>query len=489
MQMLDYLRILSRRWLVIAVCAILGLAATVAVTVRATPQYASSITLYVSSTDRTQTASIAYEASLFAQQEVQSYASLLSSERVARELSRHLADGLTPRQVQGKITASVIPQTALLRATVTDVSRKRVRLIASALGPVFANVVDLLEQPATGGPSPVRVTVVDDAVTPTAPVSPRRLRNLVLGLLAGLMAGLAAAVLREITDMSVKSSEMLRDLTGGPLLASVGIQNKAQRHAIGEHRSPRTEAYRSLRTNLQFVDVDRPVKVLTVTSSIAGEGKSLTACNLALTLADAGKRVILVDGDLRRPQVGEYLGIKRQTGLTSILVGAARLDQALVTSKNRQLSVLPAGPIPPNPSELLGSARMLELVELLKQDADFVVIDSPPLLAVTDAAILAHISDGALLVVQHGLARRDQVGRAVEQLTAVDARLLGSILNKTPARGPEADSYFYSYQGYTPSLPGAQLLGAGSGVSETPGRRWRPVARRYSAARRESQEL
>jgi capsular exopolysaccharide synthesis family protein len=486
MQMLDYLRILSRRWLLFSGCALLGLAAAVAVTVRATPQYASSITLYVSSTDRTPTASTAYEASLLAQQEVQSYASLLGSERVARELADRLADGLTPLQVQGKITASVIPQTVLLRATVTDVSRTRAQLIASTLGPVFADVVDLLEQPTAGGPSPVRVTVVDDAAAPTVPVSPRPLRNLALGLVAGLLAGVGAAVLRETTDTSVKSSDMLRDLTGAPVLASVGVQDKAQRHAIREHRSPRSEAYRSLRTNLQFVDVDQPVKVLTVTSSIAGEGKSLTACNLALTLADAGRRVILVDGDLRCPRIGEYLGLRRHTGLTSILAGAARLDQALVTSKNRLLSVLPAGPIPPNPSELLGSARMLELVELLKQDADIVVIDSPPLLPVTDAAILAHISDGALLIVQHGLTRRDQVGRAVEQLTAGDARLLGSILNKTPARAPEADSY--SYYAYAPIPRAAQLVAAGSGAPQTPGKRWRSVGRRDSAAPQESQK-
>jgi len=486
MQLLDYLRILSRRWLLVAGCCVLGLAAAVAVTMRATPQYASSITLYVSSTDLTPTASTAYEASLLAQQEVQSYASLLGSQRVARELAGRLTGGLTPVQVQGKITASVIPQTVLLRATVTDVSRTRARLIASALGPVFADVVDLLERPTTGGPSPVRVTVVDDAVTPTSPVSPRPLRNLVLGLLAGLLAGVAAAVLREATDTSVKSSDALRDLTGGPVLASVGVQDKAQRHAVWEHRSPKSEAYRSLRTNLQFVDVDRPVKALTVTSSIAGEGKSLTACNLALTLADAGKRVILVDGDLRRPRIGEYLGLRRPAGLTSVLAGTAPLDQALVATKNRLLSVLPAGPVPPNPSELLGSARMLELVELLKQDSDIVVIDSPPLLPVTDAAILAQLSDGAILVAQHGTTRRDQVGRAIERLSAVDARLLGSILNKTPSHGPDADSY--SYHGYAPLLPGAHLVGARGLVAQTPEKLWRSLPRRHSAARRESRE-
>lgn len=472
---LDFLRILRRRWLLLLIGAVLGVGAALDAVLWATPVYAASTTLYVSSTDRSPTAATAYEASLLAQQQVQSYADLLGSERVARDLASRLSDGLTASELQTKISASVVPQTALLRATVSDTSSSRARQIATALGPVFAAVVDVLEQPPSGGPSPVRVTVVDGASAPTV-VSPRATRDIAFGLAVGLLIAGLAVVLRETADTSVKSAEMLRSLTGSPVLASVGTQDKAQRQATREHRSPHAESYRTLRTNLQFIDVDRPVTVLTVTSSIGAEGKSITACNLALTLADAGKRVVLIDGDLRRPRICEYLGFHSRSGLTSVLIGAAELDQATVESKHELLRILPAGPLPPNPSELLASARMADLIASLRQQADIVVIDSPPLLPVSDAAILAHLSDGAILVTHHGQTRREQVVRAVEQLRAVDARLLGSILNRVPSRGPDADPYL-AYGYYTAAGPVTQLPGLMNGAKQLPPEQWQVAAR------------
>jgi capsular exopolysaccharide synthesis family protein len=437
----DYLRILAKRWLLIATCAGLSVGAAAAVTLRSTPEYATSITLYVSTPNRPNDMASAYDASLFAQQQVQSYVDLLASQRVAAQLARQLADGLTPQQLQGKISASLIPQTALLQATVTDTSRHRALRIASALGPVFARVVSELERPTTGGPSPVRVTVVDDATLPGAPVSPRPDRNLLLGLLLGLLIGAAAAILRDTLDTSVTSEEQLRDLTGSPVLGVVGVQSKTVQQLMARgYQAPRAEAYRSLRTNLQFVHIDRPLKSVTITSALAGEGKSITACNLAFALTDSGRRVALIEGDLRRPSLRDYLGVKGSTGLTDVLVGAAELDEAMLSTRNPLLSVLPCGRVPPNPSELLGTARMHDLLTRIQQDVDIVLIDSPPLLPVSDAAILARISDGALLVTQHGRTRREHVARAAEYLRSVDAQLLGTVLNKAPAR---EDSYGY----------------------------------------------
>lgn len=471
MHTIDYLRTLARRWRILLAGALLGVGVAVDIVLWSTPMYAVTTTFYVSSTDHAPTAATAYEASLLAQQQVQSYATLLGSERVAQELATRLSDGLTAAQLQAKIGADVVPQTALLRASITDGSPTRAHQIATALGPVFASVVEGLEQPPDGGPSPVRVTVVDGASAPST-VSPRPLRDLLLGLTAGLLIAGLGAVLREAMDTSVKSVDTLRDLTGGPVLASVGTQDKAQRQLLREHRSPNTEAYRSLRTNLQFLDVDHPVRVLTVTSSVPGEGKSVTACNLALALADAGKRVVLVDGDLRCPQVCSYLGCTGRAGLTSVLIGAALLEEALIEGRNRLLRIMPSGPIPPNPSELLGSARMAELVERLKQDADIVVIDSPPLLPVTDAAILSNLSDGAILVVRHGQTRREQLARATDQLRAVEARLFGSVLNRVPSRGPDADPYL-AYGYYTASQPSAPLPGLTNGASLLGVEEWR----------------
>jgi capsular exopolysaccharide synthesis family protein len=209
-----------------------------------------------------------------------------------------------------------------------------------------------------------------------------------------------------------------------------------------------------LRTNLQYVKVDQPPRAVTVTSSVAAEGKSFTACNLALALADAGKRVILVDADLRRPQACAHLGLPASRGLTTVLAGEASLEEVMVATKNRMLSAIPSGPIPPNPSELLGTARMIALLEQLKELADMVVIDSPPLLPVADAAILAHISDGTILVALHGKVRRDQVSRSVEQLDAVGARLLGSVLNRAPGRGIGPYGYYGAGLSPVPNLTG-----------------------------------
>jgi non-specific protein-tyrosine kinase len=445
--LLEYLRIVGRRWPLITAYAVLGIGAAVLVTVRTTPQYVSSTTLYVSSADATASATSAYEATLLAQQQVQSYANILTSGRIAGQVAAQVNERannrLSPAEVQAEVAVNVIPQTALLRATVTDPSPERAQLIAQTLGPTFAAAVTAIERPAPGGSSPVKVSVVDDATRPGAPASPRPVRNLTLGLLAGLFAGVAVAVLRDVIDTTLKSSDELRETTGGPVLATVVTQTKAQQEAIREHRPPYSESYRLLRTNLQFVKVDEPLKAITVTSSVAGEGKSFTTCNLALALAHADKRVILVDADLRHPRACEYLGLRGRQGLTSVLAGNARLDDALIRSKNHMLTVLPSGPIPPNPSELLGSVRMLELLEQLKERADMVVIDSPPLLPVADAAILAHISDGAILVALHGKARRENVARSIEQLNAVDAKLLGSVLNKVPSRVTNINAYEY----------------------------------------------
>jgi len=457
-RMLDYLRILRDRWVLVTACALLGAVAAVAVVLGSTWRYASSITLYVSSTDHTPTANTAYEASLLAQQQVQSYARLLDSERVANELATRIGGAMTPQQLQAEITASAIPQTALLRATVTDTSAGRAQRVAEALGPAFADVVDSLESHADGAPSPVRISVVDDAAVPDGPISPRPRLDVLLGVAVGLLVGAGAAVLRETADTTVKTVGLLRAAVCGPVLASVGTLDESHLEAVREHRSPRAEAYRSLRTNLQFLNVDRPVTTVTVTSSIAGEGKSLTACNLALSLADSGRKVVLIDADLRRPQICGYLGLRGYNGLTSVLAGSTPLEQAMIVSRREGLLVLPSGPIPPNPSELLGSARMAQLLEQLKQDADILVLDSPPLLPVTDAAILAHISDGAILVAQYGRTRREHVTRAVEQIKAADARLLGAILNRMPSRGGEADSY--SYYGYAAVPPGFQIAEA-----------------------------
>ncbi|MCA1721071.1 MAG: CpsD/CapB family tyrosine-protein kinase [Actinobacteria bacterium] len=215
-------------------------------------------------------------------------------------------------------------------------------------------------------------------------------------------------------------------------------------------RAARAEAFRQLRTNLQFLEVDEPVRSFVITSSVPKEGKSTTACNLAITLAQAGVRTLLIEGDLRRPRIADYLGLEGAIGVTNVLIGQVPLQDALQPWGNGTLSVLASGPLPPNPSELLASRGMHELLAEVEKSFDMVIIDAPPLLPVTDAAILSTMTGGALLGVRCRSTKRDQLRRAADALEAVDARVLGAVLNMVPRRGPDAYySYGYGYGGYS----------------------------------------
>lgn len=209
--------------------------------------------------------------------------------------------------------------------------------------------------------------------------------------------------------------------------------------------SPASEAFRVLRTNLQFLGLDKPVKTVLVTSASPGEGKSTTAANLAVTFAQAGVKVCLVDGDLRRPVVAKLFGADNWSGLTTALIGQTSLTECLRETTIPHLTILTSGPIPPNPAELLGSSRMTQLLAGLEDSFDIVIIDSPPVLAVTDAAVMAPKVDGVLMVIRSGVVARVQAARAKAALESVKARLLGAVLGAVPSKGNEG-YYYYYYQ-------------------------------------------
>jgi capsular exopolysaccharide synthesis family protein len=293
----------------------------------------------------------------------------------------------------------------------------------------------------------------------STPVEPRPLFVMSLALALGLVVGVSLAVLRETLDNSIRSVEILKSASGAAVLGVIAYDETAKQSPLiveSHSRSMRAEAFRQLRTNLQFVDVDNPIKVLVVTSSVAEEGKSSTATNLAVSFAAAGQKVLLIEGDLRRPRVAEYLGLDASVGLTNVLAGQVAVDEVLQTWGRGGLTVLPSGSIPPNPSELLGSRNMSDLLVSLRKTFQVIIIDSPPLLPVTDAAIVAAKADGAILVVRYGLTKRQQVSAAVDALKAVDARVLGTLLNRTPTRG--VDSYSYGYGYYQDNSPNRDRL-------------------------------
>ncbi len=434
-------------WILILVCASLGFAAAALATLTQTPIYQARTVSFVSTGDASSVGS-AYTGSQFVQQRVKSYAEVVKSPQVLNRVVSDLRLDTTAEALAGKVSVEVPLDTVLLKIAVNDPDPTKARDISNAVATQLTRVVGELERGESERSSLVKVQTVTPAVTPVSPVSPRPTLNVALGLLVGLAIGVGGAVARETLDTSIKGTEDLQARLQLPTLASIPFDPNATKDPLLSQAptgSMRAEAFRQLRTNLQFVDVDEETASIVVTSSLPGEGKSTTAANLAITLAQAGMDVILVEGDLRRPKVAEYLGIEGAVGLTDVLVGNLDLDDALQSwGTSGHLQVLASGPRPPNPSELLSSQHMATVIETMEKRA-FVIFDAPPLLPVTDGAVLAAQASGALLVVRDGKTRREQVQRAVDALKAVDARLYGGVLTMASTKGPDAYQYGYGY--------------------------------------------
>jgi capsular exopolysaccharide synthesis family protein len=435
-----YLLIVRERWRVVTAGLVLGVGAAAIATWAVVPVYEADVTLFVAAQDSAGDAAQAYQGSLMSQQKVKSYTRLVTSERIRQDVARR---GLAPEP--DAIRADVQPGTVLLTITAVDPSPNRAQLLADAAAEAFSGLVAELERPTGGGQPAVAVKVVEHARLPVTPVSPRPVSNGVLGVLIGLATGVGAALVRNALDTSIRSVEMLQDLVTAPSLGTVAFDPRASTRPVITYphsASPRAESLRRIRTNLQFVDVDHPARTIVITSSLPNEGKSTLSCDLAVTLAEAGRTVAVVDADFRIPRIGDYMGLESAVGLTSVLIGHARLEEALQPCGRGGMTVLASGPIPPNPSELLASRHVVDVLELLAARFDVVLVDTPPLLPVTDAAILASRCDGAVLVVRHGRTTKQQVKESVNALEAVSARLLGTVTTMTP-RTRVADAYRY----------------------------------------------
>jgi capsular exopolysaccharide synthesis family protein len=446
--------VLRQQWLVVALLAVLGLGGAAAYTYRQVPVYSAQTQLFVSVRSVDSDISQLSQGSTFTQQRVKSYSDLVTSPVIAQAVITELGLPYTPDQLSGKISATSPLDTVLLDISVVDADPNRAAAIANAVGAQFPKLIASLETPTGQVVSPVKVSITRRATVPAVPVSPRIPLNLALGLIVGLGLGIGAAVLRDQFNTTVSGVNDVERLTKAIPLGVVPYDATAGKQPLvtADQFGGRAEAFRTLRTNLQFADVDDPPRVITITSALPNEGKTTTACNVAITLAQSGARVILVEGDLRKPAVGKYLGISNAAGLTNVLAGQHELRDVIVGYQRDTLAVLPSGPTPPNPSEMLGSQQMRHLLTSLANHYDLVIIDAPPLLPVTDAAVLSAASDGAILVIRHGKSRREEVERALQALTSVNAKVLGTVLNFAPRRKRRGgyDGYGYGY-GYGPT--------------------------------------
>ena len=455
MEIQDYLKFLKARWIIIAVTVIVAILGALGASLLTTPLYESSARMFVSTSGGT-SVSETYQGNLFSQQRVASYSELVTSEALAARVLDVLPLGLTPAQLASKVTASSTPDTVLFDITVTDSSPARARDIANAMATELITQVRELETPEDGGAPSAGVKTFQQAAASAAPVSPSTKRNLALGAAVGLLLGIALAVLRDRLDNTIKDRREIEAISGKALVGTIPFDKERKTHPAVDFQdlaqSSSAEAFRELRTNLQFLEVDHPPRVIVVTSAIPSEGKTTTAVNLAVALAEAGHHVVLVEGDLRRPRISKYMGLIGSVGLSTVLAGQAKVDEVLQPTRYEGLQALASGPLPPNPSELLGSEASRALMVELRSKFDYVIVDGAPLLPVTDSAVLTTHSDGALLVTRYGHTKSNELSRAIGNLETIGAHVLGVVLALTPSKKGDMYSYSYNYSADT-SLP------------------------------------
>ncbi len=436
-----HLHTVSLYWRSALACVGAGVLLGVLVSAFTTPLYEVKATFFGSTQIALETQAV--QADEFAQRRINSYTGVVSSERIANVIKDATQVDLTTREIQRRISATVAPDTVLMNVRVLDADPDRAMVIGTALTELLD--AELAEIDTREGNASVALNVISGPTLTPYPVQPNTRLNVALGFILGTTVGLLQALLRQQLDQSVRSREQLAEESGYPVLAELFHDSTARQNPVltdSDHPSERAEAFRHLRTNLRFLGAASPVSVLVVTSSLAGEGKTTISSNLALTLAAAGRRVLLIDADLRRPAIDRYLGIEGGAGLTNVLVDNTMLEDLVQPWGTSGLSVLASGPLPPNPSELLNGAAMDTLMEKVRRQYDITIIDTPPLGSVTDAAVLAAKADGAILAVRYGSTQRDDLFYALDALERVDARVLGTLLTMITS-GKKTRSGYY----------------------------------------------
>lgn len=434
-----------RRWLIaltFATCSALALLYSSS----RPPVYIATAKVFIGpqSVDPTNAAQ-AIQSLTFSRDFLASYAELLRGRTLAERVVEQLQLEIPPAALVGKISSNVVQDTRIIQVRVSDNDRDRAAQIANTITELF---VEDIQADFAGGAGGVQASIVEPAIPPAGRSAPSPMRDGILGAFLGLMIGVGGAVLVEQMDTRIRTREDVeRALEGVPVLVTVprlgGEMARERRFAVdADPRGLVAEAFRILRTNVQFLAVDEPIRRVLVTGALAGDGKTTVSANLAASLATAGYSTLLVETDLRRPTVHEYIDGRPSPGISDVLLGRVTLQQAVRRTQVPGLSVLCSGALPPNPSELLGSQRMVEIIDEAGANFDVLVLDTPPTLPVTDAVVLAPRADGVILVVRAGESQRDAVKAAAEQFERVGVRVLGSVFN---AASGEASGYGYHH--------------------------------------------
>lgn len=449
MELEDYLRVARAHWVAILLLTALGAGAAFGYASIQPKVYTSSGSAIVTTGGSTSLGD-ALVGDNYAKSRVKSYLDIAKSRQVAEIAAEELGLSASPDSLVGRVSVSNPTDTAVLRVSATGSTPEEAQALTEAWIYGMTEVVADIET-SDGSDTIVALQTLDTASLPGAPSSPNTRLYVALGVLLGLALGIAYALIKAALDRRLRTpADVEREFelpVVGALPFDEAIAKKGAGKAVTDNAM--VEAIRQVRTNLEFMDVDNPPRVIVITSSLPGDGKSTTSIKLAEAIADSGRRVVLIDADLRRPTVAKALGLVEGVGLTDVLVGRANAADVMQPyGRTGMLHVLGAGAIPPNPSELLGSQAMQTLLYSFSDEA-IVLVDSPPLIPVTDAAILTARTDGALVVARAGKTTIDLLDRALANLDRVKGRALGVILDGVSRKGPDSQLYGYGYE-YTP---------------------------------------
>jgi len=450
-------RLILRHLPIVLIASIGGLSLGLFVTVISKPLYSATSTIFVSTPAAVLDVSALAQGSNFSQQRVKSYAQLISAEGTLAPVIELLKLETTPKKLAKQIRATVPIDTVIIDVTVKDESPLLAMQIANAVALSFSNSVQQLELPGALGETSVKASLSRQATYPDEPVSPKLSLNILLGVLLGFIIGLFISIAIHFGDLTVKNID---HLVGLKLLGTFKFEKNAKGQPLISNLHPydsRSEEFRQLRTSLLHQFESTGSRIIGISSALPLEGKTTTSLNLAFSLQEAGYKVILIEADMRRPQISQYTELKNkksnQHGLSSLLQMSAKKNFSLELRKSifsdliNKIDIIFSGDIPKNPTELLSNGNLPRLLAIIGRKYDFVILDCPPVLPIADTPVLAEFIDDLLLVVKAGSTHIKQFKGTVEILLSVNARLVGVVLNMIPV-GRKSDEYGYQYGSY-----------------------------------------
>jgi capsular exopolysaccharide synthesis family protein len=446
-ELADYLRVLRRRWRLIALSLVVCIAAAGAATLLQPKQYRSSTRLLVSGSSSVSAIDEISRREL-ANQRAVAYAQIAGTGPAVAEAVKESGAKTYPT-----IRASADGTSPFITILAIGSNAQDVASVANIYVSVLPKVVTELDKAPSAAPP--TLSVLEAAGVPSSPSSPRPVRNVLAALVIGAVLGVASALVREAIDARIRDSAEIERFTDVGVLGVVPKEyGDEELISVTRPRSRRAESYRQIRTNLEFTSPEGAPRSLVVTSAGPSEGKTTVATNLAVIASHTGKNVVIVDADLRKPRVHEVFRLPAQPGLTDVLSGTLPLDSVLQRLEGERLTIVASGPQASAPSELLGSAAMVELIQQLEQRFDFVIIDSPPVLPVTDALVLGVNTGGVVVVTRLGVTKRNALRRTIEAVHRVRARVLGVVGNAAVEHEEKRYGYGAGYgYGYLHSSP------------------------------------